>query len=52
MNIEYTRGCMAWSLTADGTEEVDMTDEQRTEVKRKICDWIMKEAELKRLKEM
>ena len=30
MNLEYTRGCMAWSLTADGTEEVDMTDEQRT----------------------
>ena len=43
---------MAWSLTADGTEEVDMTDEQRTAVKKKICEWIMKEAELKRLKEM
>ena len=52
MNLEYTRGCMAWSLTADGTEEVDMTDEQRTEVKKKICEWIMKEADLKRLKEM
>ena len=30
MEMEYTRGCMAWSLTADGTEEVDMTDDQRT----------------------
>lgn len=46
MNIEYTRGCMAWSLTADGTEEVDMTDEQRTEVKKKICEWIMKYPDL------
>lgn len=33
MNLEYTRGCMSWSLTADGTEEVDMTGEQRSEVK-------------------
>lgn len=41
MEMEYTRGCMAWSLTADGTEEVDMTDEQRTEVKKKICEWIV-----------
>lgn len=49
MNIEYTRGCTAWSLTADGTEEVDMTDEQRTEVKQKICEWIMKEADLNEL---
>ena len=48
MQMKYTRGCMAWSLTADGTEEVDMTDEQRTAVKKKICEWIMKEAELKR----
>lgn len=49
MNIEYTRGCTALSLTADGTEEVDMTDEQRTEVKQKICEWIMKEADLNEL---
>ena len=46
MEMEYTRGCMAWSLTADGTEEVDMTDEQRTAVKKKTCEWIMKEADL------
>lgn len=52
MNLEYTRGCMAWSLTADGTEEVDMTDEQRTEVKKKICEWIKKEADLNELMQL
>lgn len=52
MEMEYTRGCMAWSLTADGTEEVDMTDEQRTAVKKKICEWIMKEADLNELMQL
>jgi len=32
MEIKMTRGCIADSLTIDGKEEIDLTDDERQEV--------------------
>ena len=37
MTIHNVSGCTTFSLNVDGTEEIDMTHEQRLEVIEKIC---------------
>jgi hypothetical protein len=43
MDIELTRGCVYGHLTIDDKLEIEMTDEQRREIKKKICEWILNE---------
>lgn len=38
MILKMVRGCMANSLTVDDKEEMDLTDEERKEVLKRICD--------------
>ena len=38
MIIQMTRGCIANSLTVDGKEEIDLSDNERQEVLRHIFD--------------
>lgn len=38
MTLTMTEGCMANSLTADGKEEIDMTDNERREVLKAIFE--------------
>ena len=38
MKLEMTRGCICDSLSIDGTQEIDLTDEQRKEVIKKVFD--------------
>lgn len=45
MKLTLVRGCTADSLTADGIEEVDMTDDQRQEVMDYLCQWYKKHPE-------
>lgn len=40
MKVVLTRGCIHDSLTVDGTEEVQLTDEQRHQIIDKIADWL------------
>lgn len=40
--MELTRGCMANSLTVDGTEEIYLSEDKRLEVKKQIGKWILK----------
>ncbi len=40
MKIELTEGCIAWSLTIDGEEEINLTDEARIKVYQKIFEWL------------
>lgn len=41
MILELVKGCVCGSLSADGIEEFEMTDEQRKEVIKKISDWLL-----------
>ncbi|MBP3732214.1 MAG: hypothetical protein J6I84_03105 [Bacilli bacterium] len=38
MKLELTRGCICDSLTVDDEEEIDLTDDVRKEVLRKIFE--------------
>lgn len=38
MKIQMTRGCIANSLTVDGKEEIDLSDNERLEVLRHIFE--------------
>ena len=38
MKIQMTRGCIANSLTIDGKEEIDLSDNERQEVLRHIFE--------------
>ena len=38
MKIQMTRGCIANSLTVDGKEEIDLSDNERQEVLRHIFE--------------
>ena len=40
MKLELVTGCICDSLTADGIQEVDMTNEQRQEVINRIAEWL------------
>lgn len=40
MKLEYVSGCTANSLTVNGTEEIDLTPEQRKEAWKKLCLWL------------
>ena len=40
MKLEFVSGCMADSLTVDGVEEIDLTDEQRLETIKKLLGWM------------
>lgn len=41
MKLELTFGCIANSLNVDGIEEINMTDDQRKEVIKRIFEWYM-----------
>lgn len=43
MDIELIKGCVYGHLTIDDELEIEMTDEQRREIKKKICEWILNE---------
>ncbi len=38
MRLKYVEGCVCTSLTVDGKEEIDLTDDERKEVLRKIFE--------------
>ena len=38
MKIQMTRGCIANSLTIDGKEEIDLSDNERQEILRHIFE--------------
>lgn len=40
MKLKMQRGCICDSLTVDGTEEINLNDEQRKEVIKKIFESI------------
>ena len=40
MELEMVRGCVCDSLTVDGVEEIDLTDEKRKEVLKALGDYI------------
>lgn len=42
MKLEYMCGCICDSLTVDGIEEIDLTDEQRILIIEKIGSFISK----------
>lgn len=42
MIIEMTTGCICDSLTVDGIEEIDLTDDKRKEILIKISNYIVK----------
>jgi hypothetical protein len=37
MKIKLTEGCICDSLEIDGEEEIDLTDEQRERILKKVC---------------
>jgi hypothetical protein len=37
MKIQMTRGCIANSLTVDGKEEIDLSDNERQEISYICC---------------
>ena len=43
MKLELIRGCICGSLNVDGTEEIDLTDDQRKEVLKKIFEHLKPE---------
>ncbi len=45
MLIEYTEGCTCDGLNVDGENFHNLSDEQKIEVRNKLCDWY-KEREL------
>lgn len=49
MELQMITGCTYNSLTIDGEDEINLTEEQRKEVKRKVCDWLNEHAELNTL---
>lgn len=42
IKLEYSRGCMANSLSLNGIEEIDLTDDERKQVIHKIFAWYRK----------
>jgi hypothetical protein len=42
MEIEMVEGCMCDSLTIDGVEEINLTDEQRQKYIEEICEGLKK----------
>lgn len=38
MRLKMVEGCTAWSMTVDGKEEIDMTDDERRDVLKKIFE--------------
>jgi len=42
MKIEMVEGCMCDSLTIDGVEEIDMTDDARQKYIEDICEGLKK----------
>lgn len=42
MKLELTFGCIAYSLTIDGKQEIDLTNEQRIECINRIFEWYRK----------
>lgn len=45
MIIHNVKGCMAFSLNADDTEEIDMTHEERLNVIDNIYEWMKRNAD-------
>lgn len=43
MILQMVEGCISSSLTADGKEEIDMTDEERRQVLKKIFEHLKPE---------
>ena len=45
IKLEYSHGCMANSLSLNGIEEIDLTDNERKQVIHKIFSWYRKHPE-------
>lgn len=45
MQVVLTEGCICDSLTVDGVEEIDLTNEQRLKVIDHIYEWMKKHPE-------
>lgn len=42
MKIELTEGCICTGMSIDGTSISEMNDAQRYEVRKALCEYIMK----------
>ena len=45
MILHNVKGCTAFSLNVDGTEEIDMTHEERLKVIDNIYEWMKRNAD-------
>ena len=45
MKLIYSYGCLANSLSVNGIQEIDLTDQQRKEVINRIFQWYKKHPE-------
>lgn len=51
MQLKMVTGCMTDSLTINGKEEIDLTDDQRAVVWNKVCEYLIANGKYRYLNE-
>lgn len=51
MKLKMVTGCMTDSLTINGKEEIDLTDDKRADVWNKVCGYLIANGEHRYLNE-
>lgn len=52
MKIELKQGCVCDSLTIDGKEEINLTDDERADAWYKVCDYLINNGKHEHLNEL
>ena len=52
MRIELKQGCVCDSLTIDGKEEINLTDDERAKVWYTVCDYLISNGKHEHLNEL
>lgn len=51
MKLKLVTGCMTDSLTINGKEEIDLTDDERVDVWNEVCEYLIANGEHRYLNE-